>query len=185
MNIGWIEFSEVFNLAKRAWCMKQLTIASDGDQIVREQDDGKQVITTTYQVSGGNILPNPDALQEVRLLTSNFDAEFGRSPGGVLSAITRSGTSRYHGLAFDYIRNDAFNTSNYFLNGVTPLKQNQFGGDFGGPLWRGGKAFFFLSYEGLIIHTPAVVSANVVTATALERTGDFSQSKLKPTKVLF
>lgn len=142
--------------------------------------DGAQDIAISTQVSGGNILPNPDALQEVRLLTSNFDAEFGRSPGGVMSAITRSGTSSFHGLLYDYLRNDAFNSSNYFLKGVTPLKQNQFGAHFGGPLFRNKKAFFFLAYEGLRIHTPAVVSGNLVTATALERVGDFSQSARKP-----
>ncbi len=83
---------------------------------------------------GGNLLPNPDALQEFRVLTSNFDAEFGRSAGGVVKAITRSGTSQYHGLVYDYLRNDIFNAKNWFLTSVTPLRQNQFGGNFGGPI---------------------------------------------------
>jgi hypothetical protein len=96
---------------------------------------------------GGNLLPNPDSLQEFRVLTSNYDAEFGRSAGGVVSAITRSGTSKYHGLIYDYLRNNVFNAKNYFLTSVTPLRQNQFGATFGGPapLLR-DKAFFFLSY---------------------------------------
>jgi hypothetical protein len=134
---------------------------------------------TTFFSNGGSLLPNPDALQEFRVLTSNFDAEFGRSPGGVVNAITRSGTSTYHGTAYEYLRNNIFNAKNYFLTSVTPLKQNQFGGNFGGPvaLLPRERAFIFLSYEHLMVHTPAVVGPTaIVTATALERTGDFSQS---------
>ena len=128
---------------------------------------------------GGNKMPNPDALQEFRVLTSNFDVEFGRSAGGVVNAITRSGTNAFHGLAYDYLRNDALNAKNYFINEVTPLRQNQFGGTFGGPIVR-DKAFFFLSYEGLRIHTPVVVSSSsLVTPTAAEARGDFSADPQK------
>ena len=124
---------------------------------------------------GGNLLPNPDALQEFRVLTSNFDAEFGRSAGGVINAITRSGTNQYHGLAYDYLRNNVFNAKNWFLTSVTPLRQNQFGGNFGGPVpITHGHGFFFLSYQGLRTRQPAnVASSALITPTALERTGDF------------
>lgn len=132
---------------------------------------------------GGNIIPNPDALQEFRLLTSNFDAEFGRSPGGVVNLITRSGTNHFHGLAYDYLRNNVLNAKNYFNNEVTPLKQNQFGGNMGGPILK-YKAFFFLSYEGLRIRTPAIVSSSLITLTAAEAKGDFSAPNIKPTPVL-
>lgn len=133
---------------------------------------------------GGNLLPNPDSLQEFRIITSNFDAEFGRSPGGVVSAITRSGANQFHGLAYDYLRNDAVNARTDFVTGgVTPLRQNQFGGNFGGPLPHlRDKAFFFASYEGLRVRTPTPVTpGSLVVPTALERTGDFSQSPKKPT----
>ncbi len=124
---------------------------------------------------GGNLLPNPDALQEFRVLTSNFDAEFGRLAGGVVSAITRSGTNQYHGLAYDYLRNDVFNAKNWFLTSVTPLRQNQFGGNFGGPIPKThNHGFFFLSYQGLRTRQPAnVASSSLITPTALERAGDF------------
>ncbi|HWR16890.1 MAG TPA: carboxypeptidase regulatory-like domain-containing protein [Terriglobales bacterium] len=123
---------------------------------------------------GGNLMPSPDALQEFRVLTSNFDAEFGRSAGGVVNAITRSGTNNYHGLLYDYLRNDALNSKNYFINEVTPLRQNQFGGTFGGPIVR-DKAFFFLSYEGLRIRTPVIVSSSsLITPTPAQARGDFS-----------
>jgi Carboxypeptidase regulatory-like domain/TonB-dependent Receptor Plug Domain/TonB dependent receptor len=133
---------------------------------------------------GGNQMPNPSALQEFRIITSNFDAEFGRSPGGVVSAITRSGTNQYHGLVYDYLRNNVFNAKNYFVAGsVTPLRQNQFGANFGGPMpFLRDKAFFFLSYEGLRVRTPTPVTpGSLVVPTALERAGDFSQSPVKPT----
>jgi hypothetical protein len=124
---------------------------------------------------GGNLLPNPDALHEFRVLTSNFDAEFGRFAGGVVSAITRSGTSHYHGLAYDYLRNDIFNAKNWFLTSVTPLRQNQFGGNFGGPIPKThNHGFFFFTYQGLRTRQPAnVASSSLITPTALERTGDF------------
>jgi Carboxypeptidase regulatory-like domain len=138
---------------------------------------------TTFFSGGGNLLPNPDALQEFRVLTSNFDAEFGRTPGAAVNVITRSGSRQYHGMAYEYLRNDAFNAKNYFQTSVTPLKQNQFGANAGGPipLLPRDRAFFFLSYEGLIVHTPNTVNGTeIVTATALERTGNFSTSTVKP-----
>jgi hypothetical protein len=124
---------------------------------------------------GGNLLPNPDALHEFRVLTSNFDAEFGRFAGGVVSAITRSGTNHYHGLAYDYLRNDVFNAKNWFLTSVTPLRQNQFGGNFGGPLPKShNHGFLFFSYQGLRTRQPAnVASSSLITPTGLERAGDF------------
>lgn len=123
---------------------------------------------------GGNLLPNPDALEEFRVLTSNFDAEFGRSPGGVVSVITRSGTNAYHGVLYEYLRNDALNAKNYFTTSVTPLHQNQFGAAFGAPIVK-DKAFYFLSYQGLRVHTPVVIpSSSLVTPTPAQAQGDFS-----------
>jgi hypothetical protein len=131
---------------------------------------------------GGNLLPNPDALEEFRVLTSNYDSEFGRSAGGVVNAITRSGTNQYHGLVFDYLRNNIFNAKNYFLTSVTPLRQNQFGANFGGPLpGLHDKAFVFLTYQALRVRQPAnVASSALIVPTALERMGDFRSSPVKP-----
>ena len=133
------------------------------------------------RLSGGNAVPNPDALQEFHLITSNFDAEFGRTPSAVVNVITRSGTRNFHGEAYDYIRNDMFDAKPYFQDSVPALKQNQFGANLGGPLLKDGKAFFFVAYQGTIHHEPATVNSTaIVTATALERTGDFRQSNLVP-----
>lgn len=135
----------------------------------------------TYKAGGGNKSPNPDALQEFRLITSNFDAEFGRSPGAVANVITRSGTSHFHGSAYDYLRNDVFNAKKYFQTSVAPLKQNQFGGTFGGQVPVVKSTFFFLSYEQLILHQPAIVNAGaIILPTDLERAGNFSASAVKP-----
>ncbi len=130
---------------------------------------------STDAQQGGNLLPNPDALQEFRVLTGNFDAEFGHLGGAVVNAITRSGTSQFHALAFDYFRNDVLNAKNWFLTSVTPLRQNQFGGNAGGPIpITHGQDFFFFSYQGLRTRQPATVaSSSLITPTILERKGDF------------
>ncbi|HEX5283411.1 MAG TPA: TonB-dependent receptor, partial [Bryocella sp.] len=133
----------------------------------------------SYKQGGLNKVPNPDALQEFRVLTSNFDAEFGRSPGGVVNVITRSGTQHYHGTAYEYVRNDLFNARNYFQSPGPrqPYKQNQFGGTFGGPVPVVKNTFMFFSYEELLLHQTANVNAGtIIVPTDRERQGDFSQS---------
>jgi hypothetical protein len=98
-----------------------------------------------------------DALQEFKIQTSSYGAEFGRQPGGQVSLLTRSGTNAFHGTAFDYLRNDLFDANNWF-NDQQKLpkateRQNDFGGTFGGPIFK-NKTFFFFSYEGLRLFQP-------------------------------
>jgi hypothetical protein len=125
-------------------------------------------------ITGGNLLPNPDALLEFRLLTNNYDAEFGRFPGGVVNLVTRSGSNAFHGSLYDYLRNNDLNLKNYFQTTITPLKQNQFGATFGGPILH-DKAFFFGSYEGLRIDTPTIIApSSISTPTAAEAAGNFT-----------
>lgn len=129
---------------------------------------------TSFMSQGGNVLPNPDALQEFRVLTNNFDSEYGRYPGGVVNVITRSGSNAFHGSAYEYLRNSVLNLKNYFATRVTPLVQNQFGATFGGPIIP-NKAFFFGSFEGLRISTPTqILSSAVNLPTLAEAMGDFS-----------
>ena len=137
--------------------------------------------TITASSSGGNKIPNPDALSEFRVLTSNFDAEFGRSPAAVINAITRSGTDHFHGAAYDYIRNNILNARNYFVQPTSPtnpavqFQQNQFGARIGGPVKLLPQTFFFLDYQGTVIRQQQVINAGKVLAlTAAERNGDFS-----------
>lgn len=111
-------------------------------------------------LGGTNSLVSVDAMQEFRIQTSTFAPEFGRTPGGQISIVTRSGSNQFHGTAFDYLRNDVFDASNWF-NGYTnnpPLakakeRQNDFGGTFSGPVLK-DRTFFFFSYEGLRLRLP-------------------------------
>jgi len=90
-----------------------------------------------------------DAIQEFTVVTSNATSDYGRTSGGVVSAVTREGTNKFHGSAYEFIRNSALDPKNYFATpGPAPFKRNQFGATIGGPI-RKDKAFFFFNYEGL------------------------------------
>lgn len=137
--------------------------------------------TLTDALSNSNQnLPTPDALAEFRVLTDSYGAEYGRAGGGVILAVTKSGSNQFHGSAWEYLRNDAFDAATKFTPAGTPkpmLRQNQFGGDFGGPVLLPGyngknRTFFFVAYEGLRIHQKYLTITFVPTAA--ERNGDFS-----------
>ncbi|MDP8982969.1 MAG: TonB-dependent receptor [Acidobacteriota bacterium] len=131
----------------------------------------------------GNIAPNPDAVEEFRVITNSYSAEFGRFASGVINIITRSGTNQFHGSLFEFLRNNDLNANNWGSALATPpLHRNQFGGSVGGPVIR-NKTFFFGTYSGLRQITSNFFNSAIVP-TALERTGDFSQSKVKPTDPL-
>lgn len=129
----------------------------------------------------GNPLPNPDALEEFRVETSNFAAQYGRMSGGVVTAVTRSGTNRFHGSLFEFFRNTNMNDTPWGTpvgGQKTPFHRNNFGATIGGPIIR-DKAFFFFSYGGLRQTVGQQLTGGVVP-TALERIGDFTQSKVIP-----
>ncbi len=109
---------------------------------------------------GTNGLVSVDAMQEFRIQTSSYAPEFGRTPGAQISIVTKSGTNQFHGTVFDYLRNDLFDARNYFDVPPLikpPLRQNDFGGVFGGPIIK-NKTFFFFSYEGLRLLLPQTAS---------------------------
>lgn len=89
-----------------------------------------------------------DAIQEFTVVTSNATSDYGRTSGGVVSAVTREGTNHFHGSAYEFIRNSALDAKNYFSTTTAPFRRNQFGGTIGGPIYK-NKAFFFFNYEGL------------------------------------
>lgn len=119
------------------------------------------------------ITPPPDAIQEFKLQSGDYSAEFGHSTGGVINAVIRSGTNQLHGNLWEYVRNDAFNANDFFSNQEGKPKaeyhQNQFGGTVGGPvfipkLYDGrNKTFFFFDYQGTRIVTPAQATSTVPT----------------------
>ncbi|HEY3026465.1 MAG TPA: carboxypeptidase regulatory-like domain-containing protein [Pyrinomonadaceae bacterium] len=127
----------------------------------------------------GNILPNPDAIQEFRVQTNSYNAEYGRFASGVINVLTKSGTNEYHGSLFEFLRNTVFNANDWGSQlARPPFHRNQFGGTLGGPIKR-DKTFFFASYSGLRQTTSTFLSGAVVP-TALERIGNFTASGTKP-----
>jgi hypothetical protein len=120
--------------------------------------------------------PNPDAIEEFKLITNNASAEFGNFQGGIINVVIKSGTNQLHGDVFEYFRNDKLNAGNWGRNwqGLpkSPLRWNQFGGTIGGPVIK-DKLFFFADYQGLRQATPPQLSSATVMPLAW-RQGDFS-----------
>ncbi len=150
---------------------------------------GMRTDSVTYLLDGGlnnDLLsngvvadPNPDAIAEFRVLESNYDAEYGRNAGGIVSVVTKSGTNQFHGTAYDYLRNNYFDANSFFNNQqnlpVPVLKRNQFGGTIGGPIVK-DKLFFFFSYEGQRQTALDTSPGRVNVFTPAEANGDFSAS---------
>ncbi len=151
-----------------------------------------QVGTVNFQLDGGNNTaglrgtgnpaPNPEAVQEFRVITNNYAAEHGRYPAGIVDVVTKSGTNEFHGAAFEFFRNESLNAERWAPPGVTPTKdpldRHQYGAAGGGPI-RKEKTFFFVSYSGLR-QTETYYRNTAVVPTELERAGNFSQSAIKP-----
>lgn len=130
-------------------------------------------INMTNLRNTGNILPNPDAIQEFKVQTNAYNAEYGRFASGIVNVITKAGTNKFHGSLFEYVRNDMFNANDYGSTlAKAPYHRNQFGGTIGGPI-KTDKAFFFFSYAGLRQATSTFLNGARVP-TALERQGNFT-----------
>jgi hypothetical protein len=122
--------------------------------------------------AGTAVVPNLDAIAEFRIVTSNFDAEYGEFSGGQISVITKSGTNRFHGNAFDFLRNTDLDARNYFSPTRGAFRQNQFGGTAGGPIHR-DKIFFFTDYQGTR-QTQGIDTGNISVPSNADRTGNLS-----------
>jgi len=154
---------------------------------MREASNGFLLNGATVEetaVHGTAAIPNLDSIDEFRIITNNFDAEYGNYAGGQINVITKSGTNQFHGNAFEFLRNTDLNSHNYFdLPGskLGAFQQNQFGGTFGGPVLH-NKLFFFGDYQG----NRKVIGQNggeIAVPSDAERTGDFSalSSQMKRT----
>jgi hypothetical protein len=131
--------------------------------------------TNVNRVDGGYALKTPvDAIQEFRILTETAPAEFGGTSGATTTVVTRSGTNDFHGDLYEFLRNNALDARNFFAANVEPLKQNQFGATFGGPV-RKNRDFFFAYYEGFR-NREGITNGATVPSEA-QRTGDFSELK--------
>jgi hypothetical protein len=123
--------------------------------------------------------PPPDAIREFNIAKTNYDAEFGGKSGGVINVITQSGTNRFHGSIYEFLRNSVFDARNFFAapNQPTPFQENQFGGALGGPIAR-NKTFFFLNYDGQRIRNSVAQQFSVPTAA--QRNGIFTTPIINP-----
>ena len=125
---------------------------------------------------GTSIVPNLDAIDSFRVLTSNFDAEYGNSSGGQVLVTTKSGTAQWHGSAFEFLRNTALDARNYFSSDRAAYRQNQYGGTLGGEPFHKGVALF-ADYQGTRL-TEGIDTGDISVPSMAERGGDFSQVPL-------
>ena len=119
-----------------------------------------------------SLTPAIEGVQEVQVYTGKYNAEFGFSGSAVVNITTKSGSNELHGAAFEFIRNEAFDSVNYFANSKLPFRRNQFGGAIGGPILK-NKLFFFADYQGTLQKTSSQKLTTAPTAKML--TGDFSE----------
>jgi carboxypeptidase family protein/TonB-dependent receptor-like protein len=158
---------------------ESLTDARGGPQMNANGNRGNQNLYTfdgalfiNPSRNTGMNFPPPDAVQEFRLLTSNFDAEYGRNSGSQATVVARAGSNDFHGDVWEFLRNNALNARNFFAPTVPAIKENQFGATAGGPIKK-DKAFFFGAYQGLR-NRPQAVAQEVLVPSAAERNGDFT-----------
>jgi len=148
--------------------------------------NGQRETANAFLVNGGDVsegrnlgaglVPNLDSVEEFRLITNSFDAEYGKFSGAVMNAITKSGTNEIHGDVFEFLRNDALDSKNYFFPNKSELRRNQFGYTLGGPVWK-DHLFFFSDYQGTR-QVEGAEAANVTVPTADQRQGNFDPASL-------
>ena len=125
---------------------------------------------------GTSIVPNLDAIESFRVLTSNFDAEYGNSSGGQILVVTKSGAAQMHGSAFEFLRNTALDARNYFSEDRAAYRQNQFGGTLGGAPFH-KSVVLFGDFQGTRL-TEGIDTGDISVPSVAERGGDFSQNPL-------
>src|SRR6185369_4412745 len=144
--------------------------------------NGGRVEYNNWELDGGdnmdngsnstlNVYPSLEAIAEFKVLTSNYGAQYGRNGSGTVEVETKSGTNGFHGNAYEFLRNDALNSTKYFLDSVSPYKKNDFGYTIGGPIIQ-NKTFFFWSQEWRRDRVPA--DFNQAVPSVEERAGDFT-----------
>src|SRR5258708_2025450 len=121
---------------------------------------------------GAGLIPNLDSIAEFRLITNSFDAQYGKFTGGVMNAITKSGSNGIHGDAFEFLRNDMLDARNAFDASKAKLRRNQFGYAVGGPFWK-NKLFWFTDYQGTH-QTQGASTGSVSLPTDIQRNGTFA-----------
>jgi Carboxypeptidase regulatory-like domain len=141
----------------------------------RESSNGFLVngIDVQEHMNGGtSIIPNLDSIDEFRVLTNNFDPEYGNYNGGMVTVVSKSGTSQFHGEVFEFLRNTDLDARGYFDPSRSAFRQNQFGGTAGGPVKK-DKVFYFADYQGTRT-TQGISTGNITVPTLAQRGGAFS-----------
>ncbi len=141
----------------------------------RETSNGFAVNSSAVEEDFNNgtaVIPNLDSIQDLKVLTSNFDAEYGNFSGGQVLVTTKSGGDKLHGSAFEFLRNTALDAKNYFATSRASYQRNQYGGTLGGPI-RKDKAYFFLDYQGTGM-TQGQETGNITVPSAADRSGNLS-----------
>ena len=145
--------------------------------------NGGRVEYNNWELDGGdnmdngsnstlNVYPSLEAIAEFKVLTSNYGAQYGRNGSGTVEVETKSGTNAFHGNAYEFVRNDAFNARNYFQSSVPPYKKNDYGYTIGGPIWK-NRTYFFWSQEWRKDRVPGQ-NFNQPVPSIEERAGNFS-----------
>jgi hypothetical protein len=150
--------------------------------------NGQRETANAFLVNGGDVsegrnlgaglVPNLDSIEEFRLITNSFDAEYGKFSGAVVNAITKSGTNGFHGDAFEFLRNDKLDAKNYFVSSKSELRRNQFGYAAGGPAWK-DRLFWFSDYQGTR-EVSGAETGQVAVPTADQRAGNFDPASMAP-----
>jgi len=141
------------------------------------QDNNNQQISTGHSGQKEVVKPSVDAIEEFKVVTNGYSAEFGRSSSGVVSVAIKSGSNQLHGSAFEFIRNDAVDAKNLFATYKPPYKRNQFGASAGGPVIR-NKTFVFGDFEAAYIRESTTTLSTLPTEA--QRTGQFSTTIVDP-----
>jgi outer membrane receptor protein involved in Fe transport len=126
-----------------------------------------------YQGGSVSQLPSVDSIQEFQVQTNSYSAEYGRNSGSVVNLVTKSGTNQFHGSAYEFLRNNAFDARNFFANTQPELRLNQFGGTIGGPIQK-DKTFFFGNYEGF--RQVAGITRLTIVPTDAQKNGIFTDA---------
>jgi hypothetical protein len=176
------------NFLELAQLLPGMTDGAPGNSIVRDRQDGAALTSNGQRAEGNNYLldgtdnnaalfgvavvtPSVDAIQEFKVQTSTYSAEYGRAAGAVFNVAIKSGNNQFHGSAFEFLRNDKFDAITYFSRGKPSLRRNQFGGSVGGPIFK-NKTFFFVNYEGY--RDRRAVTSGFTVPSRAQRRGDFT-----------
>jgi len=151
--------------------------------------NGQRETANAFLVNGGDVsegrnlgaglVPNLDSVEEFRLITNGFDAEYGKFSGAVMNAITKSGTNGFHGDVFEFVRNDKLDAANFFTPQKSELRRNQFGYAIGGPFWK-NKLFWFTDYQGTR-QVQGAETGGLFLLTDAQRQGNFGPGVLTST----